>query len=60
MAEKGELGSSSLSVTAVGLGCTGFSHAYGAPTERSEAVKMLRKKAVYNSYTQKPQGRKTS
>lgn len=31
-----------LQVSAVGLGCMGFSHAYGAPTERAEAVKTLR------------------
>ena len=31
-----------LRVSAVGLGCMGFSHAYGAPTEKSEAVKTLR------------------
>lgn len=43
MAEKRKLGSSDLSVTAVGLGCMDFSHAYGAPTEKSEAVKMIRK-----------------
>ncbi len=28
-----------LTVSAVGLGCMGFSHAYGAPTERSEAIR---------------------
>ena len=33
MSEKRRLGSSELQVTAVGLGCMGFSHAYGAPTE---------------------------
>lgn len=27
-----------LEVSAVGLGCMGFSHAYGAATERIEAV----------------------
>lgn len=32
-----------LEVTRVGLGCMGFSHAYGAPTEKSEAVTMIRK-----------------
>ena len=32
-----------LEVTRVGLGCMGFSHAYGAPTEKSEAVSMIRK-----------------
>ena len=31
-----------LEVSAVGLGCMGFSHASGAPTEKSEAVKILR------------------
>lgn len=31
-----------LTVSAVGLGCMGFSHAYGAPTERSEAVRAIR------------------
>lgn len=31
-----------LRVSAVGLGCMGFSHAYGAPTEKGEAVKTLR------------------
>lgn len=29
-------------VSAVGLGCMGFSHAYGAPTGRAETVQMLR------------------
>lgn len=30
-------------VNPVGLGCMGFSHAYGEPTEKSAAVKMLQK-----------------
>lgn len=42
MAEKRKIGSL-LNVTPVGLGCMGFSHAYGAPTERKEAVLMIRK-----------------
>ena len=29
-------------VTRVGLGCMGFSHAYGAPTEKGEALAMIR------------------
>lgn len=33
---------SSLKVSAVGLGCMGFSHAYGAPTEHREAIQMIR------------------
>lgn len=39
--EKRMLGSS-LKVSAVGLGCMGFSHAYGAPTEHREAMQMIR------------------
>ena len=31
-----------LKVSAVGLGCMGFSHAYGAPTESVEAIRMMR------------------
>lgn len=30
-----------LKVSAVGLGCMGFSHAYGAPTEKSEALSAI-------------------
>lgn len=32
-----------LSVSAVGLGCMGFSHAYGAPTEEKETIRLLRR-----------------
>ena len=39
-----------LQVSAVGLGCMGFSHAYGAPTESGEAVRLLRR-AVEMGYT---------
>ncbi|HBN55740.1 MAG TPA: aldo/keto reductase, partial [Lachnospiraceae bacterium] len=39
--EKRMLGSS-LKVSAVGLGCMGFSHAYGASTEHREAIQMIR------------------
>lgn len=34
-----------LKVSAVGLGCMGFSHAYGAPTERKEAIYRLQQAA---------------
>ena len=34
-----------LSVSAVGLGCMGFSHAYGPPTGEKEAVSLLRRAA---------------
>ncbi|HIS68945.1 MAG TPA: aldo/keto reductase [Candidatus Gallacutalibacter stercoravium] len=39
-----------LAVSAVGLGCMGFSHAYGAPTEEKETVRLLRR-AVEMGYT---------
>ncbi len=39
--EKRTLGES-LKVSAVGLGCMGFSHAYGAPTEDHEAIRSIR------------------
>lgn len=31
-----------LTVSAVGLGCMGFSHAYGAPMEKSESIHNIR------------------
>lgn len=39
-----------LKVSAVGLGCMGFSHAYGAPTEQKEAIIRLQQ-AVEMGYT---------
>lgn len=36
------LGKNELAVSAVGLGCMGFSHAYGAAVDRNEAVKTIR------------------
>lgn len=39
-----------LKVSAVGLGCMGFSHAYGAPTDKRKAVRLLRE-AVEMGYT---------
>lgn len=32
-----------MEVSAIGQGCMGFSHAYGAPTEEKEAVQMIRR-----------------
>lgn len=31
-----------LNVSAIGLGCMGFSHAYGPPTEDDEAIQAIR------------------
>ncbi len=32
----------SLKVSAIGMGCMGFSHGYGAATERGEAIRLIR------------------
>lgn len=40
--QKKRLGNSDLYVAPVGLGCIGFSHAYGKPLEAAEAVRTLR------------------
>ena len=32
-----------LTVSAIGLGCMGFSHAYGAPTDEKETIRLLRR-----------------
>lgn len=48
--EKRMLGKNGLEVSALGLGCMGFSHAYGAPTEKDEAVRLIRQ-AVEMGYT---------
>lgn len=39
-----------LKVSAVGLGCMGFSHAYGTPTEEKEAIQLIQQ-AVSMGYT---------
>lgn len=40
--KKRYLGNSGLEVSAIGLGCMGLSHAYGAPTEKKEAIQFIR------------------
>ena len=42
MREYVELGATGMKIYPVGLGCMGFSHAYGAPTEKHEAIKSIR------------------
>ena len=39
-----------LTVSAIGLGCMGLSHAYGAPTEKSKAIYLLQQ-AMDMGYT---------
>ncbi len=48
--KKRELGKSGLFVSPIGLGCMGFSHAYGKPMDRGEAIQMIRE-AVKIGYT---------
>ncbi|KAA5602760.1 aldo/keto reductase [Blastochloris sulfoviridis] len=40
--QKRKLGSSSLEVSAIGLGCMGMSFSYGPPADRQEMIKLLR------------------
>src|SRR5208283_5444977 len=40
--ETRKLGKSGLEVSALGLGCMGLSFAYGPPTERTEAITLIR------------------
>jgi Predicted oxidoreductases (related to aryl-alcohol dehydrogenases) len=39
-----------LTVSAVGLGCMGLSHAYGAPTDKKQAIYLIQQ-AVDMGYT---------
>jgi len=40
--QKRTLGNNGLEVSALGLGCMGLSFGYGQPTEKNEAIKLLR------------------
>ena len=42
MKKQVQLGKTNMKVYPVGLGCMGFSHASGAPTEHTAAVKTIR------------------
>ena len=42
MMQKRKLGESGLEVSAIGLGCMGLSFGYGQPTDRQEAVALIR------------------
>lgn len=41
--QKRELGTSGLTVSALGFGCMGFNHSYGPPTDKSTAIAVIRK-----------------
>ena len=38
-----KLGNSNLSVSAIGLGCMGLSSGFGPPTEKQQAISLIRK-----------------
>ncbi len=40
--QKRRLGTSSLEVSAIGLGCMGLSHAYGRPVDRKDGIALIR------------------
>ena len=48
MAETRILGQD-LEVSAVGLGCMGFTHAYGLPADKDELIKAIREAVEYGS-----------
>ena len=35
------LGSSDMKVSSIGLGCMGMTHAYGAPSDEAEMIKLI-------------------
>lgn len=37
-----DLGGSDIKISAVGLGCMGMTHAYGAPSDETEMIKLIR------------------
>lgn len=41
--KKRVLGNSGIEVSSMGLGCMGLSHAYGAPLEKKESIRLIRK-----------------
>ena len=45
------LGLSGLRVSAIGLGCMGMSHAYGAPADKKEMMELLALAVDTVSYT---------
>ena len=40
--QKRKLGNSNLEVSALGLGCMGLSFGYGQPTDRQQAISLIR------------------
>ncbi len=45
--QKRKLGNSNLEVSAIGLGCMGLSFGYGPPTDRQEAISLIRSAVEY-------------
>lgn len=50
MQEKRILGNSGIEVSPLGLGCMGFSHAYGSPTNKNDAIQAIQT-AYHMGYT---------
>ena len=46
--KKRRLGKSGLEVSAIGMGCMGFSHGYGAVPSEGESIRLMRK--AYDEY----------
>lgn len=42
-----KLGNTNIEISPVGLGCMGFTHAYGEPMKKEDAVKIIRQAYDY-------------
>ena len=49
--KKRRLGKSGLEVSAIGMGCMGFSHGYGAVPSEGESIRLMRNSAGKDSGT---------
>ncbi len=52
-----ELGTSGLEVSALGFGCMGLSFGFGPPTEKDQAIKVIRRDAPAIAHLQATVGR---